>query len=77
MDNYLAIQTAASQTHQLPLDTLQNQALCLISGGMRTTPTAASEIDSNIETLKLRRNRATIAAVEKYKVWKITTQTKY
>ena len=32
---------------------------------MRTTPTAACKID--IEPLKLRRNRATIAAVERYK----------
>ncbi|XP_055861377.1 uncharacterized protein LOC129921966 [Biomphalaria glabrata] len=67
MDNCLSIQVAANKTYQSSLDTIQNQALRLISGGMRTTPTAACEIDSNIEPLKLRRNRAALEAIERYR----------
>ena len=51
------IQTAASKSNLDSVDKLQNQALRLVCGGMRSTPTAALEIDANVEPLKLRRER--------------------
>lgn len=63
----LPLQTTANKTQLNTLDAIQNQALRLISGGMRSTPTAACEIDSNIEPLQLRRNRAALEAVERYR----------
>ena len=34
---------------------------------MRSTPTAALEIDANVEPLKLRRERAVLESVERYR----------
>ena len=62
-----SIQTVASGTVTSLLDRVQNQALRMICGGLRTTPTAACEIESNIEPLDLRRQRATLEATERYK----------
>ena len=61
------IQTAASKSSTESVDKLQNQALRLVCGGMRSTPTAALEIEANIEPLKLRRERAVMQSVERYK----------
>ncbi|MCP4271485.1 MAG: reverse transcriptase-like protein, partial [Gammaproteobacteria bacterium] len=61
------IQTAASKSNLDSVDKIQNQALRLVCGGMRSTPTAALEIDANVEPLKLRRERAALQSVERYR----------
>ena len=61
------IQTAASESNTDSLDKIQNQALRLVCGGMRSTPTAALEIDANVEPLRLRRERAVMQSVERYR----------
>ena len=67
MDNNLSLQSIASKCNTATLDRTQNQALRLICGGMRTTPTAACEIEANIEPMDLRRNRALIESVERFR----------
>ena len=49
------------------LDKLQNQSLRLVCGGMRSTPAAALEIDANVEPLHLRRERAVLQSIERYR----------
>ena len=49
------------------LDRLQNQGLRFVCGALRTTPTSACEIDSNIEPLRLRRERSTALTLERFK----------
>ena len=61
------IQTAACESNTDNLDKIQNQALRLVCGGMRSTPTAALEIDANVEPLRLRRERAVLQSVERYR----------
>ena len=51
----------------LSLDKVQNQALRLICGAIRTTPTAACEIDANIKRRALIRKRSLIETVERYR----------
>ena len=46
MEHALPLQAVASKRTTSSLDTVQNQALRLVCGGMRTTPTAACEIDA-------------------------------
>ena len=67
MDYALPIQTVSSKRASASLDKIQNQGLRLICGGRRSTPTAACEIDANIEPLDLRRERAVIESVERYR----------
>ena len=61
------IQTAASKSTTESLDKLQNQSLRLVCGGMRSTPTAALEIEANVEPLHLRRDRAVLQSIERYR----------
>ena len=67
MDYSLPLQTVASSTTSTQLDRIQNQALRLICGAMRSTPTAACEIEANVEPLDLRRKRVLTESVERYK----------
>ena len=67
MDYALPIQAIASKANRESLDKIQNQSLRLICGGMRSTPSAACEIDANVEPLDLRRERAVLESVERYK----------
>ena len=67
MEYGLSLHTVASKTTTSLLDRVQNQALRLICGGLRTTPTAACEIEANIEPMDLRRERATLEATERYR----------
>ena len=66
-DYNLALQNLCSKTTKNSIDTVQNHALRLISGGMRTSPTAACEIHTNIEPLNLRRERAALELYERSK----------
>ena len=67
MDYSLALQSISSQSTQQSVDTIQNQALRFISGGLKSTPTAACEIHTNIEPMQIRREAAVIETIEKYK----------
>ena len=66
-DYNLVLQNICNKSSKTSLDTVQNQALRLISGGMRTTPTAACEIHTNIEPLEFRRKRAALELYERSK----------
>ena len=66
-DYNLSLQNICNKSSKNSLDTIQNQALRLISGGMRTTPTAACEIHTNIEPLEFRRERAALETYERSK----------
>ena len=67
MDYAVPIQTVSSNTARASLDEIKNQGLRLICGGWRSTPTAACEIDANIEPLDLHRERAVLESVERYR----------
>ena len=66
MDYTLALQSISSKTTRSSLDKVQNHALRFISGALRSTPTAACEIHTNIEPMHLRREAAVIEAKERY-----------
>ena len=67
MEYSLALQTISSQTNQQKVDKIQNHALRFISGGMKSTPTAACEIHTNIEPMQIRREAAVVETIERYK----------
>ncbi|GFR84197.1 reverse transcriptase [Elysia marginata] len=67
MEYNLALQSISSKTNKDLLDRVQSQAVHFISGGMRSIPTAACEIHTNIEPLGLRRDAAVMNMVERYK----------
>ncbi|GFS09379.1 reverse transcriptase-like protein [Elysia marginata] len=67
MEYNLALQSISSKTKKDLLDRVQSQAVHFISGGTRSTPTAACEIHTNIEPLGLRRDAAVMNMVERYK----------
>ena len=52
LEQHLALQSISSPSQQQHLDKVQNEAVKFISGGMKSSPIAACEIDSNIETQK-------------------------
>lgn len=66
-DHTIILQNLCNNTTKNSLDTIQNHALRLISGGMRSSPTAACEIHTNIEPLELRRKRAALELFERSK----------
>merc|ERR1712112_351623 len=51
LDCNMSLQISLSKTRQEELNRIQNNALRLISGGLKSTPTAAAEIMTNIEPL--------------------------
>ena len=61
------LQIVAAETTRATLDKVQNSALRFICGGLRSSPTAACEIDANVEPLKTRREKAVLESVERYK----------
>ena len=67
MEYSLALQTISSQSNQQKVDKIQNHALRFISGGMKSTPTAACEIHTNIEPMQIRREAAVVETIERYK----------
>ena len=64
LDYNLMLQSTSSQSTQNSLDKVQNHALRFISGAMRSTPTSACQIHTNIEPLKFRRKAAVLEGVE-------------
>ena len=67
LDCNISAQISTSKTRQEGIDKIQNNALRMICGGMRTTPTAAAEVMTNVEPLGLRREKATIEIYERCK----------
>ena len=67
MDYNLMLQATCSKPTRASLDKVQNHALRFISGAMRSTPTAACEIHTNVEPLNLRREAAVIEGIERYR----------
>ena len=61
-----ALLSTSSKTNQEQLDKVQRRALRFVCGGMKTTPNAACEIDSNVMPLQKRREQAVLQAVERY-----------
>ena len=59
--------TTCSKANQTSLDKIQNNALRLINGGMRSTPTAACQIHANVEPLGKGREKAALELYEKTK----------
>ena len=64
MEYNLALQSICSKTTLASLDKVQNEAVHFIPGGMRSKPTAASEINTN---MGLRRDTAVVNMVERFK----------
>ena len=64
-DYNIVLQNICTNTSKNSIDTVQNHALRLISGGMRSSPTAACEIHTNIEPLESRRKRAALELYER------------
>ena len=67
LENNLALQSICSTNLQQSLDRVQNEAVNFISGGMKSSPIAACEIDSNVEPLCLRREATVVEMVERYR----------
>ena len=65
MDYSLALQSLSSPSTQESLEKIQNNALRFISGAMKTTPTAACEIHTNVEPFHLRREAAVVETVRR------------
>ena len=60
-------QATSSKSTRASLDKVQNHNLRLISGAMRSSPTAACEMHTNVEPLQLRSEAAVMEGVERYK----------
>ena len=67
MDYSLALQSVSSISTQNTVDRVQNNALRFISGAMKSTPTAACEVHTNVEPMKIRREAAVMETVERMK----------
>ena len=67
MEYNLPLQAISSDTTMNSLDKIESQAVHFISGGMRSTPTEACHIETNIQPLGLRREAAVLEMVERYK----------
>ena len=61
------LQITASKHNQKKLDRKQNEALKFVCGALKSTPSSACEIDSNIEPLNLRRERSAALTLERYR----------
>ena len=67
MEYNLALQSIASETNRDSLDKVESDAVHFISGALKTTPTAACHIHTNIQPLGLRREAAVLEMVERYR----------
>ena len=67
LDYNISLQNISSKSNKESLDKVQNQALRFICGGMKSAPTSACEIDSNVEPLELRRKKAALELYERSK----------
>ena len=67
MEYNLALQIVSSETNRAALDRVESNALHFIAGAMKSTPTAACHIHTNVQPLKLRREAAVLEMVERYR----------
>ena len=67
MDYNIVLQNLCSKNTKESLDRVQNHALRLICGGMRSSPTSACEISANVQPLELRRQKAVLDLYERAK----------
>ena len=67
MEYNLALQIVSSETNRDTLDRVESNALHFIAGAMRSTPTAACHIHTNVQPLRLRREAAVLEMVERYR----------
>ena len=65
LDYNISLQNISSKSNKESLDKVQNQALRFICGGMKSSPTSACEIDSNVEPLETRRKKAALELHER------------
>lgn len=67
LDYNQLLQLTGNASNQSELNKVQNHALRFICGGMKSTPTSACEIHTNIEPLGIRRQKAALEALERYR----------
>ena len=67
LDSNMSLQITWSNSRKEEINKVQNNALRLICGGMKTTPTAACEITTNVEPLDMRREKAALETFERCK----------
>ena len=67
IDYNIVLQNTCSKTTKQGLDKVQNHALRLICGGMRSSPTSACEISADVEPLEIRRRKAALELYERAK----------
>ena len=67
MEYNLALQSISSDTTQASLNRVESSAVHFISGAMRSAPTAACHIHTDIQPLGLRREAAVLEMAERYR----------
>ena len=67
LEQHLALQSICSTSQQQKLDKVQNEAVKFISGGMKSSPISACEIDSIIEPLSFRREASVVEMAERFR----------
>ena len=67
LDYNQIFQLTGNASNQAELNKVQNHALRFICGGMKSTPTSACEIHTNIEPHGIRRQKAALEALERYR----------
>ena len=67
IDYNIVLQNICSKSTRQSIDVVQNQATRFICGGLRSTPTAACEIQANIQPLEIRRQKAALEIYERSK----------
>ena len=67
IDYNIVLQNSCSKATRHDLDKIQNSALRLICGGMRSSPISACEISADVEPLEIRRKKAALELYERAK----------
>ena len=67
MEYNLALQSISSETNRASLDKVESNAVHFIAGAMKSTPTAACHIHTDVQPLSLRREAAVLEMVERYR----------
>ena len=67
MEYNLALQSISSETNRAALDKVESSAVHFIAGAMKSTPTAACHIHTDVQPLSLRREAAVLEMVERYR----------
>ena len=62
----ISLQISCSKSNQAEIHRVQNNALRFICGGLRSTPSTACEIQTNVEHLALRRENAVLETTTRF-----------